>query len=62
MSTVNAGLCTLKCHLLDYMVKDLKISKTLSVFNNTPYEHFNRYIEQACRNTSQRRQTGMMYF
>lgn len=55
-----SGLYTLKFHLLDHMVEDIRKFGTLSVLDGSPFEHFNVHIKQAYRKTSQRRSTRMM--
>jgi len=53
------GLFTLKFHLLDHMVEDMRKFGTLSVLDASAYEHFNTDIKAAVRRTSQRSQYRM---
>ena len=53
----NNGLNTLKFHLLDHLVHDLKRFGSISVLSASPYEHFNYVIKQSYASTSKRLQT-----
>jgi len=53
------GVFTLKFHLLDHMVDDLRRFGSLSVLDASAYEHFNTDIKSAVRRTSQRNQFRM---
>ena len=53
------GLFTLKFHMLDHMVTDIRKFGTLSVLSASQFEHFNTDIKKAVRQTSQRVSTRM---
>lgn len=59
------GLYTLKYHLFDHMVADIRVFRTPSVSYCSPYKHYNVHINQTHRRKAygrnlRKRQTRMM--
>ena len=54
------GLGTLKFHLFDHIVDDIRRFGTISVLSASPFEHFNLHIKSAYRSTSKRLLTREM--
>ena len=55
---VNRGLFTLKFHLLDHLVEDLRKYGTLDFLDAGPYENYNATIKGFYKLTSKRKQTA----
>ena len=58
-SNVENGLFTLKFHLLDHLVEDLRNFGSLDVLSASPYEYYNAVFKRHYRETSKRRATAM---